>query len=88
MGPLPPSLLSWLTNSTLVLLSGGSGEALGELGDGRQAQVFLRALALVHHVQDVIHKAVQADKGRHLAGAADGGEELGGGLFTYVRRLS
>ena len=67
MGPLPPSLVSWLTSSMLVLRPAAAGQALGQLGDRRQPQIFLRALALVHDVEDFIHKAVQADKGGHLA---------------------
>ena len=50
--------------------AGGPGQALGELGDRRQAQVLVGALALVHHMEDVIDEAVQANKGGHLAGAA------------------
>jgi hypothetical protein len=47
----------------------GGGQALRQLRDGWQPGVLLGALALVHHMEDVVHKAVQTDKRGHLTDA-------------------
>src|SRR2546427_158338 len=48
----------------------GCAQALRKLLNGWQPSVLLSAFPLVHHVQNFIHKSVQADKRGHLAGAA------------------
>ena len=82
MGPLPPSLVSWLTSSMLVLRPAAPASRSASWAMVGRREILLRALALVHHVQDFVHEAVQADEGGHLADAAGGGEQLGRGLFA------
>ena len=62
MGPLPPSLTIWVTNSKFALKPGRGFDALREIAHFREAGEFRGGLAFVHDVQDRIEEAIQADK--------------------------
>ena len=60
--------------------AGGPGEPLGVFGDGGQAEILLGALALVHHMEDFIDKAIEADEGIDAL-------NCGCGRFQYLGAL-
>jgi len=53
-------------------LARGGFQPARQLGDGGEAQVFIRAFAFVHDVEDFVHKPVEADERFELAGARGG----------------
>jgi hypothetical protein len=65
----------------------GACQALGQRVDGGQTLELFGVLALVHHMDDLIHKTIQADKGAHPAGTLHPGQKAGGGLFAELFRL-